>query len=174
MKTSRQVVKSNLFVRFFEETSACKNHFTFVWPLCTVVVMNNVSFCFCDLLKFSAYFIFWCFSNPSVQSKSNLRTREPPGNFQQCCQAIKRPPNNYTPVIHRHELEGSESPSRRFTHSTELILFFEKNQIDWHIVHHPQPTILLTHLIYLSCHHHSLALYTGYVLSTQYCSPQYI
>ena len=32
-KTSRQVVKSNLFVRFLEETSAWKNHFEFVWPL---------------------------------------------------------------------------------------------------------------------------------------------
>ena len=33
MKTSRQVVKSNLFVRFMEEASAWKNHFEFVWPL---------------------------------------------------------------------------------------------------------------------------------------------
>ena len=28
-----KVVKSNLFVRFLEETSAWKNHFKFVWPL---------------------------------------------------------------------------------------------------------------------------------------------
>ena len=33
MKTSRQVVKSNLFVRFLEETSAWKYQFEFVWPL---------------------------------------------------------------------------------------------------------------------------------------------
>ena len=32
-KTSWQVVKSNLFVHFLEEISACKNHFEFVWPL---------------------------------------------------------------------------------------------------------------------------------------------
>ena len=32
-KASRQVVKSNLLVRFLEETSAWKNHFEFVWPL---------------------------------------------------------------------------------------------------------------------------------------------
>ena len=32
-KTSRQVVKHNLFVRFLEETSAWKNNFEFVWPL---------------------------------------------------------------------------------------------------------------------------------------------
>ena len=32
-KNSRQVVKSNLFVRFLEEMSAWKNHFEFVWLL---------------------------------------------------------------------------------------------------------------------------------------------
>ena len=32
-KTSRHVVKSNLFVRFLEETLAWKNHFEFVWPI---------------------------------------------------------------------------------------------------------------------------------------------
>ena len=31
--TSRQVLKSNLLVRFLEETSAWKNHFEFVWSL---------------------------------------------------------------------------------------------------------------------------------------------
>ena len=31
--TSTFLVKSNLFVRFLEETSAWKNHFEFVWPL---------------------------------------------------------------------------------------------------------------------------------------------
>jgi hypothetical protein len=30
-KTTRQVVKSNLFIRFLEETSPCKNHFKLVW-----------------------------------------------------------------------------------------------------------------------------------------------
>ena len=35
MKTNRQVVKSNLFVYFLEETSAWKNHFEYVWPLKT-------------------------------------------------------------------------------------------------------------------------------------------
>ena len=33
MKTSQQVVKSNLFIRFLEETLSWKNHFEFVWPL---------------------------------------------------------------------------------------------------------------------------------------------
>ena len=32
-KTSRQVVKSNLFIRFLEEISAWKNNFEFFWPL---------------------------------------------------------------------------------------------------------------------------------------------
>ena len=32
-KTSLIVVKLNSFVHFLEETSACKNHFDFVWPL---------------------------------------------------------------------------------------------------------------------------------------------
>ena len=32
-KSSRQVLKTNLSVRFLEETSAWKNHFEFVWPL---------------------------------------------------------------------------------------------------------------------------------------------
>ena len=32
-KTSQQVVKSNLFIRFLEETLAWKNNFEFVWPL---------------------------------------------------------------------------------------------------------------------------------------------
>ena len=32
-KTSRQVAKSNLFIRYLEETSAWKNPFEFVWPL---------------------------------------------------------------------------------------------------------------------------------------------
>ena len=36
-KTSRQVVNSNLFVRFLEETLAWKNHFEFVWPLTKIV-----------------------------------------------------------------------------------------------------------------------------------------
>ena len=34
-KTSRHVVKTNLFVCFLEETSAWKNYFEFVWPLPT-------------------------------------------------------------------------------------------------------------------------------------------
>ena len=33
MKTSRQVVNLNLFVRFLEERLVWKNHFEFVWPL---------------------------------------------------------------------------------------------------------------------------------------------
>ena len=44
-KASRQVVKSNLFIRFLEETSACKNHFEFVWPLLSILkyMSNNES-----------------------------------------------------------------------------------------------------------------------------------
>ena len=33
MKTSRQVVNLNLFLRFLEERLVWKNHFEFVWPL---------------------------------------------------------------------------------------------------------------------------------------------
>ena len=40
MKISRQVVKSNLFVLFLEETSACKNHFDFVWPLVFLILFK--------------------------------------------------------------------------------------------------------------------------------------
>ena len=47
MKTSRQVVKLNLFVRFLEETSAWKNHFEFVWPLTVLLpIPFNKSPCF--------------------------------------------------------------------------------------------------------------------------------
>ena len=49
-KTSQQVVKSNLFVRFLEETSSWKNHFEFVWPLkpylqlkCLIYEQNLIS-----------------------------------------------------------------------------------------------------------------------------------
>ena len=38
-KTSRQVVKSNFFVPFLEETLTRKNHFEFVWPLTKTVTV---------------------------------------------------------------------------------------------------------------------------------------
>ena len=44
-KSSQQVVKSNLFVHFLEETSAWKNHFEFVWPLKSCIY-------FLDLMHF--------------------------------------------------------------------------------------------------------------------------
>ena len=73
MKTSREVVKSNLFVRPLEENSAWKNHFEFFWPLAIPLKMCDFLLLFGSkrLLKMNAaqLILFTIFENKPKISK---------------------------------------------------------------------------------------------------------
>ena len=62
-QVDKYIVKSNLFVRFLEKTSAWKNHFEYVWPLLTANL----------ILKLVIYVEYEIISTRQNYEKQNLR-----------------------------------------------------------------------------------------------------